>query len=249
MTGGTAIDYAAVFALMPTPLLLLAPDLRIVEVNRAYLEATRRTRDELIGRNVFEAFPPNPADPASRGDEVMRASVERVLATGERDTVAVQRYDIPVSGSPGLFEEFWSSVINTPVRGPDGEIAWILHRLKDVTAIVRSSRLRCERERGNDRQDEAVAVELYAGALEVQRLNEQLHEAREDLRAALASRSVIAQAVGILMGRQRCAAGVAFAILSRASQNRNLKLHDLAVEIVTAVGGHPPDPGPFESLA
>jgi AmiR/NasT family two-component response regulator len=69
----------------------------------------------------------------------------------------------------------------------------------------------------------------------------------EDLHATLASRSVIDQAVGIVMAQQRCPAPEAFALLSRASQNRNIKLHDLAAEIVTTVGGQPPASSAFET--
>ncbi|MGC5013246.1 GAF and ANTAR domain-containing protein [Streptosporangium sp. DT93] len=67
-----------------------------------------------------------------------------------------------------------------------------------------------------------------------------------DLRATLASRSVIDQAIGIVMAQQRCSSGDAFALLSRASQNRNLKVHDLATEIVATVGGQAPGPGVFQ---
>jgi len=67
-----------------------------------------------------------------------------------------------------------------------------------------------------------------------------------DLRSTLASRSVIDQAVGIIMAQQRCPADDAFAILSRASQNRNLKVRVLATEIVTTVGGRSPTTDTFE---
>ena len=68
----------------------------------------------------------------------------------------------------------------------------------------------------------------------------------EDLRHALTSRSVIDQAMGIIMAQQRCNASGAFDLLRRASQNRNIKLRELATEIVEAVGGHPPEPGTFQ---
>jgi AmiR/NasT family two-component response regulator len=45
-----------------------------------------------------------------------------------------------------------------------------------------------------------------------------------------------------MMAQQRCPATEAFAVLSRASQNRNVKLHDLAGEIVATVGGQNPPP-------
>jgi GAF domain-containing protein len=65
------------------------------------------------------------------------------------------------------------------------------------------------------------------------------------LRAALASRAVIDQALGIIMAEERCTTTQAFAILRTASQNRNVKLRDIAREIVTGVGGEPPAAEPF----
>jgi GAF domain-containing protein len=65
-------------------------------------------------------------------------------------------------------------------------------------------------------------------------------EMSQHLQTALASRAVIDQALGILMGQHRCPAAEAFDILRTASQNRNVKLRDIAVQIVTAVSGQPP---------
>jgi GAF domain-containing protein len=64
------------------------------------------------------------------------------------------------------------------------------------------------------------------------------------LQNALASRAVIDQALGIVMGQNRCTADEAFELLRRASQNRNVKLRDIAAEMVTAVSGQPPADGP-----
>ena len=57
---------------------------------------------------------------------------------------------------------------------------------------------------------------------------------------ALQSRAVINLAIGIIMAESRCNAEQAFATLTRASNNRNMKLRDLATEIVTRVGRRPP---------
>jgi GAF domain-containing protein len=62
-------------------------------------------------------------------------------------------------------------------------------------------------------------------------------ELNEQLQTALASRTVIDKAIGIIMAQSRCDASAAFEILRRGSQNRNVKLRTLAAEIVTAVGG------------
>ena len=70
----------------------------------------------------------------------------------------------------------------------------------------------------------------------------------EQLRSSLSSRTVIDQALGIVMARERCTQARAFAILRSASQNSNAKLRDIADAIVTSVSGEPPQPPPaFEN--
>jgi GAF domain-containing protein len=69
----------------------------------------------------------------------------------------------------------------------------------------------------------------------------------DQLRSSLASRTVIDQALGIIMARERCTQSYAFAILRSASQNSNVKLRDIATSIVTSVTGElPQPPPPFE---
>ncbi|NBM19711.1 SpoIIE family protein phosphatase [Streptomyces sp. GC420] len=172
-------DYAALFAETPSPYLVLGPDLVIVDVNRAYLRATARTREELIGQYIFDAFPDNPADPDADGVRNLSASLHRVLMSRQPDTMALQKYDIPVSGLPGTFEERWWSPINTPVLAEDGTVAWIIHRVEDVTAFVRSRRFRRPAPDGDalSEREEAMEAELYARARELQRLNEELRQA------------------------------------------------------------------------
>jgi GAF domain-containing protein len=62
----------------------------------------------------------------------------------------------------------------------------------------------------------------------------------EQLEQALASRAVIEQAKGILMGAQRCDSDTAFRMLVRASQTQNRKLRDIAAEIVSRYSGTSP---------
>jgi GAF domain-containing protein len=67
----------------------------------------------------------------------------------------------------------------------------------------------------------------------------------EQLRDALATRAVIDQALGILMGQNRCDHDTAFAILRTSSQHQNRKLHDIATDIVETVTGNSPTPTHF----
>jgi len=68
-------------------------------------------------------------------------------------------------------------------------------------------------------------------------------ENASQLEQALTSRTVIDQALGILMAQQRCTAEEAFALLRAHSQNNNHKLRDVAAEVITRVSGRPPSPG------
>jgi GAF domain-containing protein len=70
----------------------------------------------------------------------------------------------------------------------------------------------------------------------------------EQLRSSLVSRTVIDQALGIVMARENCTQARAFEILRTASQHSNVKLRDIAAAIVTSVSGEPPQPPPaFET--
>ncbi|MFF7987586.1 PP2C family protein-serine/threonine phosphatase [Streptomyces sp. NPDC007901] len=171
-----AIDYHALFAATPSPYLVLGPDLVILDVNAAYCRATGRTRDDLIGQYLFDAFPDNPADPNADGVQNLSASLHRVLLAKQPDTMAVQKYDIPVPDRPGAFEERWWSPINTPVLGPDEQVAWIIHRVEDVTEFVLSHNTRARPGQALS-EHEAMEAELYARSRELQLVIEQLRKA------------------------------------------------------------------------
>ena len=68
----------------------------------------------------------------------------------------------------------------------------------------------------------------------------------DQLRSSVASRTVIDQAIGVIMAQERCGQVRAFSLLRSASQNRNVKLRDIAAAIVTSVSGEPPQPPVFE---
>src|SRR5437867_9240641 len=96
-----ASDFQALFESAPGLYLVLTPALTIVAVSDAYLRATMTQREAILGRQLFEVFPDNPADPAATGVRNLRASLERVLQQGVADTMAVQKYDIRRPESAG----------------------------------------------------------------------------------------------------------------------------------------------------
>lgn len=55
---------------------------------------------------------------------------------------------------------------------------------------------------------------------------------------------MIDQAIGVLMAEQRCDAETAFDLLRKHSQNNNLKLRELACQLIIRVTGPPPSSAP-----
>lgn len=131
------IDYAAVYRQLPVPVLLLTPEFVIADMNVAYLRTAGRTQEELLGRNVFEVFPENPADPSADGVHKSVASLRRALATGEPVHMHFQKYDTEIPGSPGQFARRYWSAVNAPVYGPDGGVVLIASLMEDVTERMR----------------------------------------------------------------------------------------------------------------
>jgi PAS domain S-box-containing protein len=117
--------------------LLLLPDypaFTIVAVSDAYLKATLTTRDTLIGRPLFDAFPENPnAANASVADNA-RESLLCVIKERQTHVMPVHKYDI--QSKQGELEERYWSPSNSPVLTNDGELAYIIHRVEDVTELI-----------------------------------------------------------------------------------------------------------------
>src|SRR5262249_50277880 len=131
-------DFQAIFQSAPGLYLVLEPDFTIVAASNAYLRATMTRREEILGRGLFEVFPDNPAAPNATDVRDLRASLSRVLAHREPDRSVVAKYvnRRPSSAGTGFEEPFWS-VLNSPVLDATGEVAFLIHRVEDVTEVVR----------------------------------------------------------------------------------------------------------------
>jgi PAS domain-containing protein len=134
------IDYEAAFKNLPGAVALLSPELIILAVSDGYLDAAGRGTDEIVGRNILEAFPENPDDPDDTGPRDLRVSLEAVIATGEPDFMNATRYDVEDPVDPGKFEERYWTVANMPVRAADGQVSMIIHMAQEVTPLVRMAR-------------------------------------------------------------------------------------------------------------
>ena len=123
-------DFRLLFEGAPGLYLVLTPELKIVAVSDAYLRATMTERGEILGRDPFDVFRDTP--------DSLRASLDRVRAGLVADTMAVQKCDVrrPESEGGGFEERFWSRT-NLPVLDAKGKLAYIIHRVEDVTEVER----------------------------------------------------------------------------------------------------------------
>jgi GAF domain-containing protein len=92
-----------------------------------------------------------------------------------------------------------------------------------------------------DRGRAVILASLATLALTAARSHETEESRADNLRAALVTRELIGQAEGILMERERISADEAFDILRRASQHLNVKLRQVAQNLVDT--GEGPDTG------
>ena len=135
MAADGALDFRVLFDAAPTPLMVLRADLTIFEVNARYAETVGLSREKLVGREVFEAFPG--ADEVNEG--ILRRSFDRVLSTGEAEFVPFLRYPL-VRGAGGKADERCWSCSHVPIRDAAGTVAYVLQQSQDITELHRAGR-------------------------------------------------------------------------------------------------------------
>ena len=135
------VDYQKLFETAPVPTVVLDRDLRVVAVNDAYLGATLTTREAMMGRPLFDALPPEPAQ--QEAQRVVRGLLEGVLAQRAPQRLALQRYDVPrpAAQGGGYERRYWNAAF-APIFGADGEVDFIRCVVEEVTDRARDARLR-----------------------------------------------------------------------------------------------------------
>src|SRR4028119_310944 len=173
-----SIDFRALFEAAPGLYLVLASDLpkfTIVAVTNAYLQATMTQREEIVGRGIFEVFPDNPSDLTANGVQNLQSSLEVVIQSQASDVMPFQKYDIPRPNSQGGgFEERYWSPVNSPVLGANNEVAYIIHRVEDVTEFFQAQQQRNEQHQENQAlrvRTLAREAELYSRVQVLQKVN------------------------------------------------------------------------------
>jgi PAS domain S-box-containing protein len=133
-------DFRRLFESAPAPYLAIRPDpprYTIVAASDAYLRNTRTTREDILGRALFEVLADEPHDLRATGSRDTEASLARVIATGQTDVMPARSHEVRRSGVEGdALQERWWCPVHSPVFGPGGELVYVLHRIEDVTETV-----------------------------------------------------------------------------------------------------------------
>jgi two-component sensor histidine kinase len=126
----SALDYARVFDVLPSPFMILDAELRYVACNKAYLETAGRPLESLLGKRLPDVFPNS-----GEGGKQLKASLERVFATGQQDTIAYLHY--PIARTDGTFEPRYWTVVHVPVTDSAGRVEFVMQNTVDVTDYAR----------------------------------------------------------------------------------------------------------------
>ncbi len=131
--------YKEIFDNSPATMLMVgtdAPLYTILDVNEAYLEATNSTRESLVGKGVFSAFPGNPTDEESKNIERTIFSFEQAINIKKPHTMSNYRYDIPIRGTDEFEERYWTTT-NRPILDAKGNVKYFIHSPANVTALYK----------------------------------------------------------------------------------------------------------------
>ncbi|WP_240315353.1 sensor histidine kinase [Mucilaginibacter pineti] len=126
----------------PNIYLVLSPELYILTASNLYLEATETTRETIVGKHIFEAFPENPELPDASGVKNINASLQEVLRTGKPHKMRIQRYDVPDIHHPGKFITRYWDPSHTPVFDDNGALSYIIQLANNVTEQVLADKVR-----------------------------------------------------------------------------------------------------------
>jgi PAS domain S-box-containing protein len=178
--------WRSLFEYSPGLYLVLKPySYEIVAVSEAYLKATMTNRDRIMGKTLFEVFPDDPNLPEATGVRNLSASLRRVEQNKKTDVMAVQLYPVrkPIEESREFEERYWSP-INSPVFDHNGNLAFIIHRVEDVTEYIHLKETEWigkDTEHALEIKAEHMEADIVSRSQELQRLNEQLREVQKEL--------------------------------------------------------------------
>jgi two-component sensor histidine kinase len=167
----------AALDLSPNWYAVVSADLVLVWVNQAFAAGFGHTREALLDKGLFEAFPSARGTSEREGDEFIRRSVATVFRTGVADRMTLHFN----SGSQGEPETPAFTVRHSPIFDEVGAVELVLAHLTDATVFARLLRSDARAPVRLEKIPE-VASQILSGALELEQANRTLHADRDRLR-------------------------------------------------------------------
>ncbi|TGE27934.1 PAS domain-containing protein [Hymenobacter metallicola] len=129
------VDYQKLFRALPENLMLMSPDVTIIDNTDGHEQVSLKKREEIVGRDFFDAFP---SVDQNQGDIIFQ-SQEYVRQHKQPHTMPVIRYDLEVpTERGGGFEELYWQATHYPILDEQGELLYILQRTQDITEQYRA---------------------------------------------------------------------------------------------------------------
>jgi PAS domain S-box-containing protein len=151
-------DFKQLFAALPGAYLALTPDLRVTAASDGYLALTRQTRESLLDRGLFQAFPDSTSGAAGDSADAVKRSVEQVVAQARPDVCTALRYDGTAAGAGAT----WRMTHSPVVEG--GRVVSVLHHVEPVTPALADHGLPMDDEGYRQLLDSAPDAMLVIGA-------------------------------------------------------------------------------------
>lgn len=179
------IDHEALFRCSPNPYMVLDPFLNFVDANDAYLASTNTRFEDLIGRGLFDAFPGGDDNVEPIHVRQLRRSLERVLATGKTDFIALIHYPMAEETADGIVyvDRYWSAT-HSPILDESGKVEYIMQHAVEVTELqaLKQALRRAEAELADDPQSVQIEEGVFRRAQRVQEAHASLLEEHTRLR-------------------------------------------------------------------
>ena len=126
------------FEAVPGSSVLLLPNtplFTVVAVTEAFVQASGRRKNELIGKGFFEAFPELTSVTETEDEKQLRESFELVLRKKQPHRLPLRLHNLALAN--GSFEQRFLSTINKPILGEAEDVRYILYTIEDVTDRIK----------------------------------------------------------------------------------------------------------------
>ena len=169
-------------------------------------------------------------------DERARVMDELQYAYGDGPCLTAMRTGITTYVPHVSIEHRWPEYIQAVAKKGVQSILGVPLQLEgDSTAALNIYSSRPHGITGEDIARAELFAEQSAKTLRLELRLARLQDAKDNLEAAMKNRTAIDVAVGVIMAQNRCSQDAAITILRKASNSRNMKLHDLAAGVIESV--------------